>query len=54
MRAAVVLEILLVRVIAEMLRISLRHLRGLPVPPSAETGAVATRLVPAPLVPERP
>ena len=50
----VLFTLLLWIVIVEMLRISLRHLRGLPVPPSSETGAVATRLVPAPLVPERP
>ena len=36
-------------VIIEMLRISLRHLRGLPVPSSSETPYVATRLDPSAL-----
>ncbi len=45
----VLFAILLWTVLLSMLRISIRHLRGLPVPPSAETPFVRTQLDPATL-----
>jgi len=45
----VLFAVLLWTVMLSMLRISIRHLRGLPVPPSAETPYVRTQLNPATL-----
>jgi carbon starvation protein len=43
----IVFAILMWTVILEMLRVSIRHVKGLSVPPSSETPYVATRLDPA-------
>ncbi len=49
----VLFTLLLWIVIVEMVRVSLRHLRGQPVPPTSESGYVATQLTPASLAEAR-